>query len=111
MAKRKRSYRRYFTRVSRHAKKMTIPLAPIAGILGAPAVGYAVGDAMAGNYPQALNDLKSIVGITSDGRFDFNLLKINMTPVVAGLLIHKLVGGKLGLNATLGKAGVPIIRI
>jgi len=112
LAKRRYSRaRRYYARLKGRAKKMTIPIGPVAGILGAPAVGYAIGDIMRGDVNQALNNVKSIVGITPSGTFDLGLVKVNMTPVIVGLLAHKFIGGTLGVNRALGAAHVPLIRI
>jgi hypothetical protein len=89
---------------------MTVPIAPIAGILGAPGVGYAINAAIAGNYTEVMKNLQSLAGINGNGQFDFNLLKINMTPIVAGMLVHK-VASKIGINRTLAAAKVPFLRV
>lgn len=89
---------------------MTIPIAPIAGILGAPGVGYAINAIIAGNVTEALNNVKSLVGVGSNGQFDMQLLKINMSPVIAGALVH-WGASKIGINRTLAAAKIPLIRI
>jgi hypothetical protein len=38
-------------------------------------------------------------------------LKYGLVPMLAGLMVHKLIGGKLGINSALGRAGVPFIRL
>jgi len=112
MAKKYRSRaRRYYRKIVHRSKKMTIPIAPLAGIMGAPGVGYAVNAAIAGSYEEMFRNIKSLVGVDGNGRFDFNLLKINMTPIVAGLAVHKLVGGKLGVNRALAAAKIPYLRV
>jgi hypothetical protein len=93
---------------------MTLPIAPIIGLLAG--IIPAVGPAMAGNYMEATNQLGyrflGVSSITSSPRFDINGLKTGLAPLVAGLLVHKFVGGRpLGLNAVLGKARVPYVRI
>jgi len=98
-------------RKRRRKKSLTIPLAPIAGVLGSPAVGAAINGAMAGNFGAVAYEAGRFVGINA-GKFDLGLLLTNVTPIVAGLLVHKFVGGApLNLNRTLASAGVPIIRI
>jgi hypothetical protein len=57
-----------------------------------------------------MKNLSSLVGVGSNGQFDFNLLKINMSPIVAGMLVHKL-ASKIGINKTLAAAKVPFLRV
>ena len=38
-------------------------------------------------------------------------LKEGLLPLALGLVVHKVVGGMLGVNALLGRAKVPFIRI
>lgn len=45
------------------------------------------------------------------GKFSFSNLSKGLGPVVLGILVHKIVGGTLGVNRLLGKMGIPIIRI
>jgi len=95
----------------RGSRKFTLPIAPIAGILAAPAVGAAIKAAMAGDVDGVLYEAKKLVGFTGD-QFDAFALGSNVLPIVSGLLIHKFVGGApLNLNRMLASAGVPFIRI
>jgi len=95
----------------RRSRKFTIPLAPIAGVVASPALRSAVTDAIGGNFDGALQNLGQIIGYYN-GQFYFNKLVENVGPMVAGLLVHKFVGGPpLNLNRTIANAGVPIIRI
>ena len=90
---------------------MTIPLAPILGLM-AP-LGPAINSLMAGDINAALINAKwHLLGINAAGEFSGAQLIKGVTPIVAGLLIHKFVGGPpLNLNAMLGRAKVPFIRI
>jgi len=89
---------------------MTIPLAPVLG-LTAGLIGPAK-DMIDGNVEFAVNKLKySYLGIRPDGTLDPMGLVNGMLPIVAGALVHKYVGGKLGVNRMLGNAGVPVIRL
>jgi hypothetical protein len=45
------------------------------------------------------------------GKFNFGYLKQGLLPIVAGLLVHKFIGGKLGVNRALAGAGIPFVRI
>jgi hypothetical protein len=92
---------------------MTIPLAPIIGIISAPAIQGAALAAMQGNFEQAVNFVPALIGIRSDTKaFDAGLLFMNMTPIIIGALVHKFVGGRpLNINGMLAKANVPYVRI
>lgn len=102
MARRKRRSRRY---------SMTIPIAPIVGL----AVGMAkpLDNAIKGNIPAAVDQLKyNYLGLTVDNKFSTTGLMQGLVPLVAGLLVHKFVGGApLNFNKMLARARVPFIRI
>ena len=98
----------------RSSRKFTIPLAPIIGIVAAPSMSRAIDNAVNDRgIPNILNELKGMAGINyQTNKFDLGLLASNLTPMVAGLLVHKFVGGQpLGLNNILARANVPFIRI
>jgi len=96
----------------RRSRSMTIPLAPIIGLIGAPAIHRSIDGLMKGDLKEATYYLPNLVGIWNDGTFHMNTLLTNLTPIAAGLLIHKFVGGSpLNLNRTLGRARVPFLRI
>lgn len=95
-------------------RNITIPLAPVAGL----AAGLAGGDSSPLHYVTTGN----LQGFTESlcerylgwhPRFGFhvNFIKKGFVPLVLGLLVHKVVGGTLGVNRALGRAGVPFIRI
>jgi len=98
---------------------MTIPLAPIAGML--PMIMPSVQAVMDGRGAVvAAEELTwntagiDISQVKAGGvaRFDAGKLISNITPLVAGLLVHKFVGGPpLNLNATLSRAKVPFVRL
>lgn len=92
------------------ARKITIPLAVIGGIAGMPAVQRAVVNIQAGAWDRVMRNLSQIVGV-DQGRFNSRRLLENMTPLVIGILVHKVVGGMLGVNRTLGRMKIPLIRI
>jgi len=98
----------------RRSRKMTLPLAPIIGMISSPSVTRAIDNAVNDRgIPNILNELKGMAGINyQTNKFDLGLLASNLTPIVAGLLVHKYVGGQpLGLNNILARANVPFIRI
>jgi len=111
MAKsRKRTVRRYFKKAVHHAKKMTIPLAVVAGL----APGLAVTATTVKNSGWMAGT--RIMGMTytgfdySTGQFSMNAMKTGLLPLAVGTIIHK-VAGMLGINRAIAGAGIPIIRI
>jgi len=114
MAKRKRMSRprRYYKAIRRRAKKTTIPIAPLMGLVAgiAEPVQYAV----KGEFGNAIQI--GVINYTgydmATKKFYFDRLQNGLLPLVAGMLVHKFVGGKpLGLNQMLAQAGVPYVRI
>ena len=110
MAKRHR-VRRYYARAKHHARKMTIPIAPIVGIAAAPGTAYTIQKAMTGNVTATLKAAGSFIGLDDNGVFQMNILKNNLVPILIGAAVHKFVGGTLGVNRMLGAAKVPILRL
>ncbi len=95
----------------RRSKAFTLPLAPIAGLMAMPTVRAVIYDITHGNISNVSADLGGLVGMDTSGSFHADWLLSNIIPPVVGLLVHKFVGGKLGLNRMLASAGVPMIRI
>lgn len=111
MARRRRSRVRHYASRARHrVSKMTIPLAPVLGILGTPAVSNAIAAGMQGNFTGAITYARGLAGLGQSGAFDWSTFWANWTPMLAGILAHKA-AGKLGINATLGRAKIPLLRI
>lgn len=90
---------------------MTIPLAPIVGLLAG--MKTAIPPLMAGDLDKAIGEVTySYVGIDGAGRFSWAGLQRGLVPLIIGLLVHKFVGGPpLNLNRVLARAKVPFIRI
>lgn len=106
--------RRYFRGRSRSRRRggFTIPIAPILGL--AAGLAKPVEYVMQGQYFAAANHAcAAYTGYDINTRsFHLENLMGGLAPLVAGLLVHKFVGGKpLGLNAVLARSGVPFIRI
>jgi len=100
----------------RRRSKKTIPLAPTLGIVGG--FGDLVTRAMAGEDLQhllAVATLRATGFNTESGAFEPHhpdgLIR-GMGPVIAGLLIHKFVGGwPLNVNRMLASSGIPYVRL
>ena len=96
----------------RRSRSMTIPLAPIVGLVSG--LAKPIDSALKGDYQGALIwATRYYTGFDPEGRgFNFEWLKQGLLPLIGGLLVHKFVGGKpLNLNRMLARAGVPLIRI
>lgn len=107
--------RRKKIRVSRG--KMSLPVAVIAGF--APGVGRLVYHATHNDHQQG-NPIANVgveagrifLGYDSrSGTFDARNMLYGLMPVVLGGLVHKLVGGTLGVNRMLARSGVPLLRL
>ena len=119
MAKHKHSIVRYVKAKARHHKHgFTLPIAVVAGFTpglsrmwyhfnnpgesgassGIEAVGTEAGRIYLGYDPR-------------DGSFTPYYMTFGTLPIVIGWLIHKFVGGKLGVNKMLSQAGIPILRL
>jgi len=102
------------TKNRRSKKKMTIPLAIVAGFLP---LGVDVYNSIKGGRPQDIpntivNDLTGFNIVDPyHPQWQFVGLKRGLIPITAGMAIHKFVGGSLGINRALASAGVPFIRI
>jgi len=93
-------------------RKLNIPLALVAGV--AAGVADPIQRVLNGNISGALRHLAMhYTGIDPEtGSFKLDNLKIGLLPLVAGVLVHKFVGGSpLNVNKALANAGVPFIRI
>ncbi len=110
-----RTVTRYRTRTVRakHRSKagFTLPLAVVGGF--APLAVHAVDDYRVGGLPHVGRGLSArLTGYRVDtGQFEWQWLKQGLIPIAAGLLVHKFIGGKLGINRALAGAGIPFIRI
>lgn len=100
MARRKRNHSK---------RKFTLPLAVVGGFMPLITGIWARKDFGFAQIGQFI--LSSQTGFDWDGGFHPASLKYGLVPELGGFLVHWLVGGKLGVNRMLGKAGIPIVRI
>ena len=89
----------------------TVPLAVLAGF--APMTADVIHGYQTGGLKSAANDLlANVSGYDARAKtWSFSLLARGMGPVVLGLLVHKIVGNRLGVNRALARAGVPLLRL
>ena len=95
-------------RKGKHRKtKMTLPLAVVAGF-----VPLAVGVWNRRSSLQSVADYlqSGLTGVSPGGQFQLSNLRQGLVPIVAGFLVHSL-AGRLGINRSIGRAGIPFIRI
>jgi hypothetical protein len=91
-------------------KGFTIPIAVVAG-LAAPAIKIWEhrtdgASGMAREAGRILTGVDFWNGVFEPGNMRFGLL-----PVVGGMMVHWLVGGKLGVNRMIARTGLPFIRL
>lgn len=103
MARRKRRVvYRYRRKRRRRRKSKTIPLATIGGLIAS--FREEVACVVAGDFAGAVNSLGNKFSDPSTAFMTF-------VPLIVGALVSKVVGGMLGVNARLGRAGVPWLRV
>lgn len=92
-------------------KQFTLPVAAIAGF--APIAIHTYQGFKAGGLAGGLNDLSAYTTgyVPVDNKWKAAHLVEGMTPVIVGGLVHKYIGGRLGVNRMLASAGVPVIRL
>jgi hypothetical protein len=104
MAKRRRGIRKGYRR------KPKIPVAVVLGFL--PLVATAVSDVQAGGFQGLRNTATCVIPYSpANKKFTTARLHLGLYPMVAGFLVHKIVGGWLGVNRAIAAAGVPMIRL
>jgi len=104
MAKAKKKYRR-----SRSPK---IPMAVVVGTF--PLIASIIRGWRAETFRGAGKEsLYALTGIDIDNQPHFNpaFMVHGTIPLVGGVLVHKFIGGSLGVNRALGRAHIPFIRI
>ena len=109
-----RTVTRYRTRTVRAKRRskagFTLPLAVVGGF--APLAVHALDDYQVGGLPHLGKGLavRTTGYMIDTGKFEWSYLGQGLFPILAGLLVHK-VAGKLGVNRTLARAGIPFVRI
>lgn len=112
----RRMARRYTRRRRRRSRQITVPLAVVAPLVASNvgAVMNMVRDPSPDSVAASLSHIGAIyTGYSAiEGRFAPEMLAQGLLPLVAGLLVHKFVGGApLNLNRILARHNIPFIRI
>lgn len=94
-----------------HRAGMKLPIAAILGF--APLIGNGVNQVRTAGWNIGLKNTVSYVipYNPNTGRFTAANLGGGLVPILAGFLTHYLIGGKLGVNRMLGRAGIPLFRL
>ena len=97
-----------------HHRSFTLPMATLGGL--AAGMYWPIQNLMAGDYAGALDSIAwryaGIAGVKSGNpHFDAGGLMGGAVPLVAGVLISKFIGGKLGVNRAIARTGIPILRL
>jgi hypothetical protein len=101
----------------RSSRSFTLPLAVLGGVVAgiarpSPRGPSLVESLLKGDWKALAYDGREVLaGVDNTGKFRPEWIVATYGPMIAGALIHKFVGGKLGVNAMLGRAGVPLIRV
>jgi len=109
---RKRSVGGLVRKKRRYSRKLTVPIAPLAGAF--PMFASSINAVMTGQFDKIPKRLAwDVVGWDMDtNQFNPSKFVQNITPLILGLLVHKFVGGSpLNLNRTLARHKIPFIRI
>lgn len=108
--KSRRSYRRYFKSAVHRAKKMTLPLAVVAGLV--PGITSTVVTAQASGLAAA-GRTAAVIYTGYDyttGKWSLGNMRLGFMPLAVGIIIHK-VAGMLGINRAIAATGIPFVRI
>lgn len=97
-------------KASRRRNGIKLPVAVILGFM--PLVAKATNDVQTGGFQGLRNTVSALVPYdVNTRRVTFEYLHMGLWPIVAGFLVHKIVGGYFGLNRALGNMGLPWVRI
>ena len=90
---------------------LTIPVAMIAGF--APLVSITYTGYKAGGLNGAVsNAVTSVLPYDPiNKKITFANLGYGLFPMIAGMMVHKIVGGTLGVNRWLASSGIPWVRV
>jgi len=110
--KKKSRARRYFSKVTHRAKKMTFPVAVIAGLMPGVTGTLNVATAQGGGWKAAgTYACSAYTGFNPvTNQFSMTNMNLGLKPLAIGVIVHKLAGW-IGINKAIAGAGIPFIRI
>jgi len=96
-------------RKHRRSSKMTVPVAMVAPVMMPVAEG--LGMALGGDTKGGMRLITAkFTGLQADGTFNSAYLMNTYMPILAGVIVHKA-ASRFGLNAALGRAKIPLLRV
>ena len=91
---------------------MTLPIAPIAGLAATLLNGNIITAVQNNDWVYLKNRMVyNLTGVDDTGKWDAGAMLMNWSPMIAGVLVHKFIGGSLGVNRMLAKSKVPYVRV
>lgn len=99
----------------RSKPKKKISVATMAGVAAgvlrqAPSGRNLIEDVQSGNFDNLAYDVRELfAGIDQNGQIKFDWLIATYMPMIAGALVSKYIGGKLGINRQI--SSLPLIKI
>mgnify|MGYP001585157676 CR=1 FL=1 len=114
-AKTKVVYRKSKEKRKHYRRKMTIPLAIVAGFASpvVRTIQHGRDFGVTGPEGAVAEGTRIMLGFnpySTPMKFEAFRLNYGLYPVIGGLLVHKL-AGMLGINRMLARSGIPLIRI
>lgn len=96
----------------RRRKGFTLPLAVVAGF-AIPTAKIVIHTQHSGFVNGGIREAgRILVGFDHmEGRFNLAWLFHGLLPIIAGGVIHKFIGNRLGINRAMSSAGIPLIRL
>jgi len=93
----------------RKSSKMTIPIAMVAPV--AMPIAEGVAKMAGGDVKGGVQFITTkFTGLQADGTFNSAYSMNTYTPILAGIIVHKA-ASRFGLNAALGRAKIPLLRV
>lgn len=99
-------------------RSFTIPMAVVAGLIPPASNAWAAAASQTGasgsDRLRAVGSslIRDFTGWdTYSKRWSAFYLKEGAVPVALGIMVHRFIGGSLGVNRYLAKAGIPFVRI
>lgn len=113
MAKKAIRRRRFFSKpIHRKKAGFTLPVAVVAGF--APGVMRLATVVKNGGGIEQVGTIAAVQYLgydTINGKMNLQSMKFGTLPILLGMLVHKFVGGTMGVNRMMAKAGIPVIRL
>lgn len=95
----------------RSSSGLTIPIAVVGGLIP-PTMSIASKFPVGGLPLMGIEASRILTGYDPNtGEWNWRWLKVGLLPIALGALVHRFVGGKLGVNRALASAGIPLIRL